>query len=234
MTTTDRAAAVAALEQRLGHAFVDRELLERALTHASVARPAGHAGHNETLEFLGDRVLGLLAAEALVRANPAWREGQLSRRHAALVSGASCARVARRLDLGPALRLAGGASRQGGRNQDRILGDAMEAVVAAVFLDGGLEAARALFAAAWSEAMALAPGEQSRDPKTALQEWAMAQGLPLPLYAVVSRSGPAHKPMFTVEARVAGYSPQIGAGASLRSAQAQAAGALLARESGTP
>jgi ribonuclease-3 len=226
-----RSAAAAALEDRIGHVFSDKELLARALTHASVRQSADHAGHNETLEFLGDRVLGLLAAETLLKANPAWREGDLSRRHALLVSGLSCARVARRLDLGPSLRLAGGASRQGGRDHDRILGDAMEAVMAAVYLDGGLDAARAVFASAWREVMADALGGQVKDAKTALQEWAMAQGLPLPVYTQVSRSGPPHAPTFVVEAVVAGYAAAAGAGASLRAAQMAAAEALLRRES---
>lgn len=227
-----RVAAAAALEHRIGYAFSDRELFERALTHASVRRPLIHAGDNETLEFLGDRVLGLLAAEALLKANSSWREGDLSRRHAALVSGQSCARVARRLGLGQALRLAGGATKQGGRDHGRILGDAMEALMAAVYLDGGLEAARAVFASAWSEAMAEVLGDQRKDGKTALQEWAMAQGLPLPTYTLVSRSGPPHQPMFTVRAAVAGYAETTGVAASLRSAQRVAAEAMLRREGG--
>jgi ribonuclease-3 len=229
-----RVAAVAALEARIGYAFSDRELLERALTHSSVRRPLARATDNETLEFLGDRVLGLLAAEALLRANSAWREGDLSRRHAALVSGQSCARVARRLNLGPALRLAGGASKQGGRGQGRILGDAMEALMAAVYLDGGLDCARVVFASAWSEAMAEVLGEQPKDGKTALQEWALAQGLPLPVYALVSRLGPAHEPRFIVKAVVAGYAEATGAGASLKSAQTAAAETMLRRERAEP
>ncbi|MGI9168548.1 MAG: ribonuclease III domain-containing protein, partial [Caulobacteraceae bacterium] len=118
--------------------------------HASVGGGATATPHNETLEFLGDRVLGLLAAEALVALNPAWREGGLTRRQVALVSGAACARVARRLELGAALRLAGSPTSQGGRDNDRILGDAMGMLLAAIYLDGGFGAARIAFQRAWS------------------------------------------------------------------------------------
>lgn len=225
-----RAGAVADLERRLGYAFCDRALLERALTHASIGQGTRGIGHNQTLEFLGDRVLGLLAAEALVALNAEWREGELSRRLVAVVSGAACAEVARGIALGPALRLAGATSQQGGRDNDRILGDAVEALMAAVYLDGGLAAARSVFDAIWSEALARAAGEQGREAKTALQEWAMAQGLPLPVYAMVSRDGPPHAPRFTVAVAVQGYAPAQGAGPALRAAEKAAAQALLLRE----
>jgi len=229
-----RAEAVAALEGRLGHVFTDRALLERALTHASVGDGTGQTPHNEILEFLGDRVLGLLAAESLVALNPDWREGELTRRQVALVSGATCAEVARGLELGPALRLAGSMSNQGGRENDRVLGDALEALMAAVYLDGGLEAARAVFVSAWREALIAAGGEQDPEAKTALQEWAMARGLPVPTYAIVSRSGAAHAPMFTVSVTVQGYRPESASGPALRGAEKAAARKLLARERGTP
>jgi ribonuclease-3 len=225
-----RAEAIAELERRLGHAFADRELLERALTHASVGSGARKVAHNERLEFLGDRVLGLLAAEALVARHPDWREGELSRRHATLVAGKTCAEVARRVGLPAALRLAGGASKQGGRDNDRILGDAMEALMAAVYLDGGLQAARGVFADSWTDALATAAAETGREPKTALQEWAMAAGLPLPAYREVSRSGPDHAPLFVVEAEVQGHAPARAVGSTLREAEKSAALALLERE----
>jgi ribonuclease-3 len=229
-----RAVGISALEGRLGHVFTDRSLLERALTHASVGDGVGKIGHNETLEFLGDRVLGLLAAETLVGLNPDWREGELTRRQVALVSGASCAQVARRLELGPALRLAGSTTNQGGRDNDRILGDAMEALMAAVYLDGGLAAARAVFDLAWREALITATGDQDAEAKTALQEWAMARGLPTPTYTVVSRSGAAHAPMFTVAVSVEGYPPESADGPALRVAEKAAARKLLARARGEP
>ncbi|MGA0600566.1 ribonuclease III [Caulobacter sp. KR2-114] len=227
-----RAAEVKALEVRLGHAFADPALLDAALTHASASDGSNKKiRHNERLEFLGDRVLGLLAAEELVRLNPDWREGDLTRRQAALVSGKSCARVARGLALSGALRLAGSTSNQGGRDNDRILGDAMEALMAAVYLDGGLDAARGLFQLAWKDILAeVALAETGKEPKTALQEWAMAQALPLPIYQAVSRTGPDHAPIFTVEVTVQGYAPERAIGSSLRDAEKAAARALLQRE----
>lgn len=226
-----RAAEVKALEGRLGHVFADPALLDAALTHASVSDGSNKKIlHNERLEFLGDRVLGLLAAEALVRLNPDWREGDLTRRQAALVSGKACAQVARGLSLSGALRLAGSTSNQGGRDNDRILGDAMEALMAAVYLDGGLEAARGVFELAWKDVLTGAVAETGKEPKTALQEWAMAQALPLPLYDTVSRIGPDHAPTFTVEVTVKGYAPERAVGSSLRDAEKAAARALLQRE----
>jgi ribonuclease-3 len=225
-----RAAAVKALEERLGYVFKDRTLLERALTHASVSDGAREVRHNERLEFLGDRVLGLLAAEALVSRNPAWREGELSRRQVTLVSGKTCAQVARGLGLSAALRLSGSTSSQGGRDNERILGDAMEALIAAVYLDGGLEAARAVFDNAWRDALEAATGEQNLEAKTALQEWAMARALPLPCYTVISRVGPDHAPVFTVEVSVQGSPPATANGSSLREAEKAAAQVLLTRE----
>jgi len=226
-----RAAAVAELEQRLGYVFRDRALLERALTHASVGDGARKIRHNERLEFLGDRVLGLLAAQALIDHDPEWREGELSRRHAAIVSGKTCGRVARFIGLPQALRLSGSTTSQGGRENDRILGDAVEALMAAVYIDGGLPAARAVFDAAWSEALSSALAEdQGKEAKTALQEWAMAQGLALPNYRMVSRTGPDHAPVFVVEVSVEGLAPESAAGSSLREAEKVAARALLDRE----
>jgi ribonuclease III len=225
-----RATAIVELEEHLGHIFADRELLEQALTHASVGSGSRKVLHNERLEFLGDRVLGLLAAETLVERHPDWREGELTRRHATLVAGKTCAEVARRIGLPAALRLAGGASKQGGRDNDRILGDAMEALMAAVYLDGGLAAARTVFATAWDEAIASAVAGQGREPKTALQEWAMAAGLPLPSYREISRSGPDHAPLFVVEVEVEGHAPERAVGSSLREAEKAAARALLDRE----
>ncbi len=229
-----RAEAVAALEARLGHRFTDRALLERALTHASAGDGAGKIGHNETLEFLGDRVLGLLAAETLVALNPRCREGELTRRQVTLVSGATCAQVARGLGVGQALRLAGSMTNQGGRDNDRVLGDAMEALMAAAYLDGGLAAARAVFDRAWRDALIAASGDQDAEAKTALQEWAMARGLAVPTYTVLARSGAAHAPMFTVQVRVEGYPPESASGPALRVAEKAAARKLLDRERGAP
>ncbi|HLZ77683.1 ribonuclease III [Phenylobacterium sp.] len=225
-----RSAAIEALEQRLGHVFADRTLLEQALTHAGARDAAPSLAHNQVLEFLGDRVLGLVAADALMRLGPQWREGELTRRHAALVSGSRCADVARALGVGPALRLAGGDSKLGARENDRILGDAMEALMAAVYLDGGLDAARSLFDLAWKGALSESGEAPVLDPKTALNEWALARGLAAPRYETLSRSGSPHAPTFTVRVDVQGHAPETGVGLNVRSAQKAAADALLRRE----
>jgi ribonuclease-3 len=229
-----RVAAIAALEARLGYSFTDRALLERALTHASVGHGARKVANNEQLEFLGDRVLGLLAAQALFETRPEWREGELSRRHAALVSGSACAEVAGELGLSPAIRLAGGTTKQGGRNNERILGDAMEALIAAIYLDGGLAAARKVFDLAWSNRLNVALFDDNKEPKTALQEWAMARQLPPPAYRVVSRSGPDHAPAFVVEVIIDGHAAAQANAGSLRAAEKSAAAAFLLREEPQP
>ncbi len=226
-----RQEAVAALQARLGHTFADPSLLERALTHASVGGGApDRASDYEVLEFIGDRVIGLLAAERLAELHPKAAEGELSVRLHGLVSGQACARVARRLDMGPALRLAGGETKMGGREKDSILGDACEAVMAAIYRDGGLEAARVVFLAAWHEEFESNEAVKPRDPKTALQEWAQGLGKPLPLYEVTNQSGPAHQPLFTVSVRVEGLAPALAQGATRREAEKAAAANLLRRE----
>ena len=223
---------MAALQDRIGHAFSDPALLERALTHASVGDGSRKVRHNERLEFLGDRVLGLLAAEQLVSVDEEAREGVMSTRLAQLVSGRACAGVARRLGVGEALRLAPGETRTGGRDTDTILGDACEALMAAVYLDGGLEAARAFFLRYWAEELARTSRDDGKDPKTRLQEWAQARGLGLPAYAVTGRDGPDHAPRFTVEVRIDTLTPVQAEGASRREAEKSAALAMLQRETG--
>jgi ribonuclease-3 len=224
-----RADAVGALERRLGRAFQDRALLERALTHASVGGGAGKVRDNEVLEFIGDRVIGLLAAERLADIYPQAAEGVLTIRLHGLVNRDACARVARRMELGPALRLAGGETKTGGRDKDSILAGACEAVMAAIYQDGGLEAVRAVFQDLWSELIDSLPGSL-RDPKTALQEWAQGQGKPLPVYAVIGRSGPDHAPTFTVAVEVEGLPPASADGRSRQEAEKAAAAELLQRE----
>ncbi len=226
-----RLAAVAELERRIGHAFADRDLFERALTHASVGDGSRKVRHNERLEFLGDRVLGLLAAERLLALDPDSREGVLSPRLAQLVNGKACARVARRIGLGEALRMAGSASKIGARDNDTVLGDACEALIAALYIDGGLEAARAFFLKWWSDEFEHAePG--AKDVKNHLQEWAQARGLPLPTYEVISRTGPDHAPVFTVKVQVEGYPDEIGSGRSRQDAEKAAALCMLTRREG--
>ena len=232
--TDKRAVAVAVLEEALGRAFTDRELFERALTHPSVGEGQRSVAHYERLEFLGDRVLNLLAAERLLELYPEAPEGALSPRLAALVNGRACARVARRLGLGAALRLSGGESKTGGRDKDTILGDACEALLAAVYIDGGLDAARAIFRRAWTEELAALDGVRAREPKTELQEWAQGRGLPLPAYSVVSRTGPDHAPSFTVEVSVEGLPPERGEGRSRQDAEKAAALVMLMNREGAP
>lgn len=225
-----RADAAARLERRLGHAFEDPSLLERALTHASAAGGRDNARDNEVLEFLGDRVIGLLAAERLAELYPEAAEGVLSVLLAALVSGKTCAAVAQGAGLGEALRLAGSQTRSGGRTQPSILADAVEAVIAALYLDGGLAVARAAFLDLWADAFAALDETSARDPKTALQEWAQGRGRPLPDYAVVRRTGPDHRPRFTVSVSVQGLEPAAAEGPSRQEAEKAAAAKLLARE----
>jgi ribonuclease-3 len=227
-----RAQAATALQARLGHVFADQKLLERALTHSSVGDGANKGGDNERLEFLGDRVLGLLAAEYVTKGFPEAREGQLSPMLHALVERGACARVARRIGLPDALRLAAGETRQGGRDNDTILGDAMEAVIAALYLEAGLERTREVWLNAWADELASPADLKRQNPKSALQEWAQGQGRPLPIYRVVETSGPAHAPSFTVEAVVEGCDPVRADGPSRQAAEKAAAMKLLARETG--
>ena len=215
--------AMAAVAGRLGHYFTRPELLVEALTHPSTA--AGQ--DNQRLEFLGDRVLGLVIAEALVAADPQATEGDLAPRLNALVRKETCAEVAAELDLGPALRMGRSEMLTGGRRKTALLGDAMEAVIAAVYLDAGLEPARALILRAWGDRIGSARAV-ARDSKTSLQEWAQARGLPPPAYADLDREGPDHAPVFSVEARLADGRAAAGRAASKRAAQQAAAEALLA------
>jgi len=229
-----RAAAVAELERRIGHAFSDRDLLERALTHASVGDGAKSVRHNERLEFLGDRVLNLCAAERLMELDPEAREGELSRLLAGLVNYHACARAAKRVGLPDAMRLSASATKVGARRSEAVLGDACEALIAALYIDGGLDCARAFFLKFWDEEFERVGEPRGKDPKTALQEWAQGMGLPLPAYEVVSREGPDHAPAFTVRVAVEGFPPDEGRGRSRQDAEKAAAQAMLLKHEGPP
>ena len=219
-----RSAEIAALEDRLGHRFEQVDLLRRALTHSSMSSPGRE--DNQRLEFLGDRVLGLVMSEALLAGDRAASEGQLAPRFNALVRKEACAEVAAEIDIGAALKLGRSEMMSGGRRKIALLGDAMEAVIAAVYLDAGFEVAREMILRLWGDRVARVD-EDARDPKTSLQEWAQARGMTPPAYVEVSRSGPDHAPVFTIEARLAnGESAQATAGAKRRAEQ-QAAAALL-------
>ena len=222
-----RLEAVAELERRIGHSFADRELLERALTHASVGDGARAVRHNERLEFLGDRVLNLCAAERLMALDPDAREGEMSRLLANLVNYQACARAARRAGLPEALRFSASATKVGARKSEAVLGDACEALIAALYVDGGLERARTFFLQFWAEEFASLHAPRSKDPKTELQEWAQGRGLPLPAYEVVRREGPDHAPAFTVQVAVEGFPPEEGRGRSRQEAEKQAARMML-------
>lgn len=230
-----RTGAVAELVRRLGYDFADVALLERALTHASVGEGVAPQTHkaprdNERLEFLGDRVLGLLVASRLHEDFPDADEGQLSSRLHALVDKEACARVGARLAIGQALRLSPGETKSGGRRKGGLMADAVEAVLAAVFLDGGLDAARSVFAQAWAEELKRTPDRAVANPKSVLQEWAQGQGRPLPSYRIVARSGSDHAPTFKVETAIEGFEPATAEGRSRQDAEKAAATAMLKRE----
>jgi ribonuclease-3 len=219
----------AALEDRIGYKFADKALLERAVTHISaLAGGATRVNSYQRLEFLGDRVLGLVVSDMLYRAFPKANEGELSRRLADLVRKETCAEVARAMDLGPALKLGNSESHAGGRLRTTILADACEALVGAVFIDGGYQAADALIAKFWEERM-LKPLHPLRDPKTMLQEWAQARGLPTPAYSEMARTGPHHDPEFRVAVALPDKPPAEGKGSSKRAAEQAAAAAMLTR-----
>ena len=215
-----------AFEARIGHPFRQPELLLRSVTHASLSSPT--RPDNQRLEFLGDRVLGLVMAEALLTADTAASEGQLAPRFNALVRKETCAEVARDVGLGDVLKLGRSEMLSGGRRKEALLGDAMEAVIAAVYQDGGFDAARALILRLWGDRIG-AVEQDARDPKTSLQEWAQARGMPPPVYTEQARSGPDHQPMFTVEVQLASGEAEHARAGSKRVAEQAAARALLAR-----
>lgn len=214
------------LSRALRHGFSQPDLLREALTHPSAANP-GQPSY-ERLEFLGDRVLDLIVAALLLRSFPDEPEGMISRRHSALVRAETLTRVARAIGLGGHIVLPRGEEGTGLRERDSVLADAMEAVIAAIWLDGGEAAAREFVERHWQPLVA----ENTTPPKPAkmaLQEWAQGRSLPIPAYREIDRTGPDHAPRFTVEVSVTGHSPETGEGSSKRAAEDAAAQALLAR-----
>ncbi len=216
------------LEALLGYRFKDKGLLAEALTHAS-ARSARGGLDNERLEFLGDRVLGLSIAALLYEQFPEAREVEFARHYNALVCMGCCAEVANALDLGPHLIMAPSEARSGGRKKAVILADACEALLGAIYVDGGFAAAEASVRKLWGPFVATA-ATPAPDAKTALQEYAQSQKRGLPEYRETGRSGADHAPSFTVEVIVNGLKPALGEGPSLKKAQQAAAEALLTRE----
>jgi ribonuclease-3 len=231
----------AELQQIIGYEFARHELLEEALTHASaLASERRRSGRRisvrrgyERLEFLGDRVLGLVVAELLWHRFEGEDEGDLTRRLTHLVRRDSLARVAETIGLGRHLILSRAEAAAGAGGNPGILADACEALIAAIFLDGGFAAAATFVRRFW-ESLVEEMEEPPRDPKTALQEWAQARGLPLPEYDLVSTSGPDHAPLFTVAASVAGGACATAAASSKRIAEARAAARLLDRLTAEP
>jgi ribonuclease-3 len=231
-----RSEAVRALARTLGYEFRDPSLLERALTHPSVGEGAAHdaAGRpildNQRLEFFGDRVLGLLVAERLMQDFPQADEGEMSSRLHGLVDRAACARVGEAAGVGPALRMSPGESKQGGRRRDGILADAMEAILAAIYFDGGLDAARTAFDHLWRHELENPSSRSLSNPKSSLQEWSLRVGRGLPAYRVVERTGSDHAPTFRVEVTISGTDALTATGRSRQEAEKAAALALMKRE----
>lgn len=223
------AADLGPLQDRLGYTFRSVGILRQALTHSSASGRRGRgAPSNERLEFLGDRVLGLAISRLLFDGFPRDSVGDLARRHTALVRRETLARIAERLGLPLLIRFSRGEDEAGGRGNPALLADCGEAVLAAVYVDGGFDAAFAVIERLWRDLI----DEMSAPPldaKTALQEWAQARGLALPVYREAQRSGPDHAPLFSIEVSVAGTTPSIGIGASKRLAEQAAAEHLLAR-----
>lgn len=215
-----------AFSERLGHRFSRPELLLRALTHASIG--SATRPDNQRLEFLGDRVLGLVIAEALLEADKSANEGQLAPRFNALVRREALAEVAREIELGPAMRMGRSEMLTGGRRKEALLADAMEAVIAAVYRDAGLAAVRGVILRHW-RARLTNIAEDARDPKTALQEMVQARGEAPPAYAEIAREGPPHAPLFTIEVRLADDTAAQAQAGTKRQAEQEAAKALLAR-----
>ena len=217
-------AELKAFSGRLGHDFATPALLIEAVTHASVS--TADRSDNQRLEFLGDRVLGLVLAEALLKDDTAASEGLLAPRFNALVRKETCAAVAADINLGAVLRLGRSEMVSGGRRKTALLGDAMEAVIAAVYADAGFDVARRLVLRLWKDRIRNVD-EDARDPKTTLQEWAQARGLPPPNYDTVGRSGPDHAPVFEIRASLSSGERATAVAGNKRQAEQAAAKQLL-------
>ncbi|MEL6748364.1 MAG: ribonuclease III [Pseudomonadota bacterium] len=217
------------LERALGYNFNDRDLLLDALTHASARSVAGLSVDNERLEFLGDRVLGLVVAKLLLERFPGDVEGDLARRFNRLVRRETCAEIGLQLELGRYLRLGNSESGSGGRRKRTIIANACEAILGAAFLDGGYQQAEALIMRHWSPLLKDVEHIQA-DAKSALQEWAQGRGLPLPIYEEMERTGPDHAPIFVTKVSVVRHAAAHGEGRSKRVSEQAAARAFLERE----
>jgi ribonuclease III len=222
------AEARAALEERLGHRFKQPELLDRALTHRSAAQGRAAEWSNERLEFLGDRLLGLVVAEAMLERFPLAREGELAPRLNSVVSRETCAVVGASLGVGEALFIDAGERGAGGAGKRSLMANAMEAIIGAVYVDGGLAAAKRFILRHWKEPLQ-ATALMRQDPKSALQELAQGMGRPAPAYRHEGRTGPDHAPVFTATVEVDGLGAATGAGATKQEAERAAARSLMDR-----
>ncbi len=211
-----------ALQEILGHQFRNGDLLTAAMTHAST----GSEHNYERLEFLGDRVLGLVMAELLYNLFPNEPEGHLAKRHAALVQGSLLAVIAREINLGEYMILSEAERGSGGGDNENMLADALEASIGALYLDAGIAPCQALIKRLWGDRVSILSAPP-QDPKTTLQEWAQGRGLPLPLYELAERSGPDHAPVFTIRVTVQGFTPVSATGANRRAAEKESARILL-------
>jgi len=214
------------LEKSIGYVFQDKDLAMRALTHSSYGDGRRKTPDYERLEFLGDRVLGLMTAEKLFFLSGE-KEGTLARRLNALVRKETCARISRRLGIGEALLISPSEERQGGREKTSILGDACESILGAIYLDGGFIAAQNFYDTHWKDDIDAVTNKSMKDPKTALQEKASSTNGVLPVYTVLERSGPDHKPLFVIEVEVDGVGSAKGTGKSKKDAERFAAVHLL-------
>ncbi len=217
------------LEKRLGYSFSDHSNLQRALTHSSHRRDSSQDFHYERLEFLGDRVLGLCVAQMLFKAFPDAREGELSLRFNALVRGKTLTEIADDLHIHEFIRTGVDLKKITGKRMQSVRADVLEALIAAIYLDGGLEASMDFIERFWNKRLTDSNAAR-RDSKTALQEWAHANQLGTPRYREKSRSGPDHDPEFTVIVKVTGMDGSVGAGRSKRLAEQEAARNFLVRE----
>lgn len=219
-------AGFSTLEKRLGHKFLDISILEQATVHSSVSTGKTAGATNERLEFLGDRVLGLVVSEMLYKRYKVEAEGDLAKRHVALVRKETLAKIGDQIGLGAYVELSKSEEEMGGRANPSILSDCCEAVIAALYLDGGLEAASGFITKNWAPLMEDIY-EPPKDDKTRLQEWAQAKGLGLPVYSEVKREGPSHAPVFTMKVALSDGRSVFATGKSKRLAEQSAAGLLL-------
>jgi ribonuclease-3 len=221
---------LAALQLVLGYDFSNIRLLEQALMHRSLAKTeaGGSPYNNQRLEFLGDAVLGVVMAEILYKNFPEASEGDLSKRQVALINGQTLTVIASDLRLGEYLQLSASEAAHGGRSNASNLEDMLEAIIGALYLDGGLPAAQQFIAQFWQPRLAQVV-EVPKDPKTSLQEWAQARSLPLPEYIVESEQGPAHAPIFVISVTVQGFAPASAQAGNKKLAEREAAAILLAQ-----